>query len=212
MSRVTEREVLAQMVPELEADGYEVYLEPSKGLSPAFLGNFRPDAIALRGDKNFVIEVLSTKNPSAAEKIAKLQGLLLGQDGWELKLVWIEEATKYTQLYVQTNEKIKARIAETKILAERGNLEPALLLGWGTFEAIARATFPQQFERPQTPRRIIEILANQGNLTPTEADALRILAEKRNKLIHGDLNQIASKIELDMFISVLVMLTDQLPN
>jgi uncharacterized protein YutE (UPF0331/DUF86 family) len=80
---------------------------------------------------------------------------------------------------------------------------PSLLLAWATFEALARAVVSGEFQRPQTPGRLVQVLAQGGYLTPTEADKLRRLAEKRNKLIHGDLQVRVSKAEVKRFARVL---------
>lgn len=43
----------------------------------------------------------------------------------------------------------------------------------------------------------------EGYITPSEADLLRGLAEKRNQLIHGELQTHASKAELRNFTKTL---------
>ena len=83
---------------------------------------------------------------------------------------------------------------------------PAFLLAWATFEAIARVLIPSQMQRPQTPGRLVQVLASEGYLTPTEADSLRLLADKRNKLIHGELRTRISKSEVNRIADVLSML------
>ena len=42
------RQIIEQLTPQLEADGYTVYLEPPRQLLPAFMRGYIPDAIALR--------------------------------------------------------------------------------------------------------------------------------------------------------------------
>jgi uncharacterized protein YutE (UPF0331/DUF86 family) len=113
-------------------------------------------------------------------------------------------------LQVQTPETIKARIDELRELGDKEHLEPALLLGWATFEALARATMSHEFRRPQSPGRIVEILAREGHVTPSEADSLRRLSDKRNKLVHGELQVRVSKDEIQAFVGVLDALLAQL--
>lgn len=211
MSETTEAGVLERLVPELEADGYDVYLHPNKPLLPSFLGDFRPDAVALRKDKNLVIEVVS-QSPDASNKLAKLTKLLQGQKSWELQVVWISRTASPEPLQVQQLDTLQASIRETKELAADGHFEPAMLLGWATFEALARAASTEQFSRPQTPGRLIQILATEGCLTPTEADQMRALADKRNKLIHGKLNIRVSERELQQSASVLEAMLQQVPR
>ena len=44
------RQIIDQLTPQLEADGYPVYLEPPRQLLPAFMAGYIPDAIALRAN------------------------------------------------------------------------------------------------------------------------------------------------------------------
>ncbi len=202
MPQKIEREVLERLVPELEAEGYDVYIQPNKALLPPFLGSFRPDAIAHRKDKNLIVEVIR-RSPHAAKELERVTELLQGQKMWGLKLVWIEPGSTPTTIKVQATEAMQERIAEIKELASANHIEPAMLMAWATFEALARAMLTKQLERPQTPGRLVQMLAGEGYLTPTEADRLRSLAEKRNKLIHGELQVRVSPEELQDFAAVL---------
>ena len=202
MNSQIEADLLRQLLPELEAEGYEVYLQPSRPLLPAFLATHVPDAIALRSDKNLAIEVVH-KSPQAAKKLERIARLFEGQEGWELRIIWARPTSTQPALQVQKSKTMQKRVAEVRQLASSGHLEPALLLAWATFEALARAVAPGQFERPQTPGRLVEILANDGYLTPSEADQLRRLAEKRNRLVHGGLEVRVSNSELERFAGVL---------
>ena len=202
MSEATDLEMLRRMVPELEAEGYEVYVDPNNHLIPGFLGSFRPDAIALRDDKNLVVEV-ARRGPNTTAKLDRLGGLLRDQPKWELRVVWVSPTSDRERLEVQSREAINARITEVLRIATLEHVEPALLMAWATFEALARAALPKQFGHPQTPSRILQVLASEGYLTPTEADMLRGLAEKRNRLIHGDLQIRISQEELMGFVGVL---------
>lgn len=210
MSQAIEVETLQRLVPELQAEGYEVYVHPNKPLIPEFLGNFPPDAIALRGDKNLVVEVMR-QSPQASQKLERLTALLKGREDWELRVVWIEPKAQ-TSLPIQGINEVSSRLSEIKELAAGGHIEPAMLLSWATFEALARAILIKDFERPQTPARLVQVLASAGYLTPTEADKFRALAEKRNRLIHGGLDVRVSERELRDFISVLEAMQEQLPH
>ena len=61
-------------------------------------------------------------------------------------------------------------LSEVKQIAAEGHIEPAMLMAWATFEALARALLTKQFGRPQTPGRLVQTLAAEGYLTPSEAD------------------------------------------
>ena len=57
--------------------------------------------------------------------------------------------------------------------------------------------------RPQAPARLIEVFAADGIVTPSEADLLRKLANSRNRLIHGTLDENIDSDELRQFVAIL---------
>ncbi len=198
MSNQTEAEVLRQLLPELEAQGYEVYLHPDRRLLPSFLEGYIPDAVALRTGKNLAIEV-TRQSADVSKKLEHIAALFEEQPNWEFRIVWLEPVSSQRDLKIQPSAAIAKRIKEVQELLDKGNSDGALLLAWATFEALARALLPDEFQRAQTPGRLVTILAKNGYITPSEADLLRVLADKRNRLIHGELQTHASKTELRRF-------------
>ncbi len=165
--------------------------------------------MALRTDKNLAIEV-TRQSADTFKKLERITALFEGQPKWELRIVWLEPVSSQRDLEVQPSAVIAKRIAEVQELLDKGSSEGSLLLAWATFEALARAILPDKFQRPQTPGRLVEILAKEGYITPSEADFLRVLAEKRDKLIHGELQTHASKAELGNFTKTLGTLLEEL--
>ena len=155
--KATEFDLLQELVPELQAEGYEVYLQPSRPLLPAFLEGFRPDIIARRGDKNLVVEVIR-KSPESKKRVKKIAGLFKGQDNWELRVVWATPVAPVRKIQTQTLSTIQKQIRDIKALANTGHFGPALLLAWATLEAIGRVLVSKQFQRPQTPGRLVQVL------------------------------------------------------
>jgi hypothetical protein len=198
----SEADMLDSIASELRAEGFEVYLQPRRPPAPAFLGNYIPDAIALRDDKNLIVEVVR-ESPSASQRLDKVRKLLEGQLRWDLRVYWVSQMKSQVSLPVVTKESIAASNNEVRSTATAGFHEPALLMGWATFEAAARASMPDEFQRPQTPGRLVETLAREGYITPSDADLLRSLAAKRNKLIHGDLQVSVTAEEINQLTSVL---------
>ncbi|MBV8755056.1 MAG: hypothetical protein JO328_19540 [Hyphomicrobiales bacterium] len=196
------RQVLEQVAPQLQAEGYTVYLEPSRQLLPAFMEGYIPDAIALRKDKNLAIEVV-LEGPSSKTKQERLKNRFEHRKDWELRLYYIRPAAPAEGLPPMGNEAIDSSIASVENLISNGQLYGATLIGWATFEALGRALNPAKFARPQTPARLIEILAADGIVTPSEADLLRRLAVSRNRIIHGTLNDKIDKEDLSKFLNVL---------
>src|SRR5262249_2293446 len=104
---------------------------------------------------------------------------------------------------IESASVLRKQIQEIKALTEGKHFAAALMVAWATFEAMGRAVTPHHFKVPQTPGRLVQMLAGEGHLTPTEADDLRLLAEKRNNFIHGGLKTQVTKPEIDGFIAVL---------
>jgi REase_AHJR-like len=202
----TEAEILRGVVAELGSQGYEVFVQPRPPLAPSFLGNVRPDAIAIRGDKKILIEI-TRKSGDAEKKTEQLRNLLKDQPDWELRVIWISPASANESLQVQSSAAIRKNIDEIKMLVSGGYFGAALLLGWASFEAASRALITDQFKKPQSPARLVEVLAAAGYITPSEADRLRGLAKKRTYFIHGQLQiEIASQDVQEMIAILNTML------
>jgi uncharacterized protein YutE (UPF0331/DUF86 family) len=201
-AETTESKVLQRLVPDLQAEGYEVYIHPNRALLPTFLKSYEPDAIGLRDDHNLAIEV-TRKSPDAQKRVERIVHLFKGRTDWELRIVWITPATSTKTMQLQTVSTIRKRLKEIRELADGEHYGPALLLAWATVEATARLLASKHFERPQTPGRLVQVLASEGILTPTEADDLRALADKRNKFIHGELQTRITRAEIERIASIL---------
>lgn len=202
MSGLAEAEVLRGLIPQLEAEGYEVFVEPRPPLAPAFLEGIRPDAIALRGDKKLLIEIVR-ESAQEAGKLARLQHLVKDQPGWELRAILVSPATSSLSPALQSREEIVENATETQRLLDHGFVNAALLLGWASFEAAARILMTDQFRKPQTAGRLVDTLAGEGYLTPSEADRLRRLGRYRNSFIHGELNIDIARDDVHGLIAVL---------
>jgi uncharacterized protein YutE (UPF0331/DUF86 family) len=198
----SEMELLRAVVPELEAEGYQVFLQPSGSFLPAFLQEIRPDAIALSEKKNLAIEI-ARDTSQARQHLQQLSTQIKGQPKWELRVFWVSPTTSRTTLTVQPPGNLRERIEEAKKLLAEGHRGSALLIGWATFEAICRALMPQSFRFPQTPARLVEVISSEGYITPDEADRIRFLAQLRNGFIHGNLDIPMDAEEIAFFIELL---------
>jgi uncharacterized protein YutE (UPF0331/DUF86 family) len=194
---------MRRLMSELQAEGYEVYLEPTTSILPTFLHNFRPDAIAIKGDKKLIIEVV-TSQTAQQKKTRVLANLVSLHPDWELRIIPISTAES---LQAQSAERIERVINEVRELHQSGHVSAALILAWATFEAIARRLVPGTFDKPQTPGRIVNILAQEGYVGPADADRLRSLAKSRNALVHGNFQVEASMADIEFFLQVLERLT-----
>lgn len=207
MNTSTEKQILRAALNQLGNEGYDVFIEPAGIGLPAFLQGIRPDAVAFKSTGNLVVEVISD-TLGAQSKIEVLQRILEGQKDWKLKIIWASPKMTGVDISVQSDDSVRARIAQMRTVQE-GSPELALLLGWATFEALARRLAPGMFDKPQSPGRLVEKLAGDGFLTPDEADWLRDLAQLRNRFIHGGLDIQVSPEKIPKFASILEALIQQ---
>ncbi|SFJ54475.1 hypothetical protein [Methylobacterium brachiatum] len=184
----TEREqrVLDLITPRLKAEGYEVFTHPSRGLLPAFMQDYQPDAIALGRPKNIAIQIArdaATERPKAA---ALTERFATSPD-WELRIVYAPEGSDDRPVPGVSRDAIPTAIARVESLLAADQPEAALLLGWSVLEAVGRLLLPGDVSRPQPAGQLLERMAMQGIVTPDEADRLRQLAALRNQVAHGAL-------------------------
>ena len=203
-----EAQILETIIPDLEAAGYTVYRRPPRFMLPPFMKDYSPGAIALGSPKNLVIEIIVNDRATkpGKENIAKM---IKGSKDWELRLYYAPAAGSADLPKVASPEAIDRSINSVLSLNSGGQHQAALLMAWATFEAMGRALSPDKFTRPQTPGRLIEVLANGGEVTPAEADFLRRLANARNQLIHGNLDVPASAPEIEKFVGILRLLNQE---
>lgn len=201
--------VLERLVPDLESQGYDVFVHPNKKMVPDFLGAYQPDVIALGKDKNLAIEIKQT-NRRSERLLQDLARRFEGQSRWELRIVWVNPSEAQSRLEPQSNETISSRLKEVSGLLDAGFTEAAMLMSWAAFEAIGRKLMTKEFVRPQSPGRLVQVLATEGHITPDEGDALRQLGDVRNRVIHGELTAAVTHKQVEAFLKVLTTLVQRL--
>lgn len=202
----SEEQVLQQEIARLESEGYDVFLHPRAPLVPDFLGDFVPDAVATGNGKKIVLEV-ARPSTRQNERLKDVAARFAKQREWELKVLFVAPTSLGVTLPVQSRQAIDGALSEIERLRGVDALRAAFLLAWATFEAEGRASVQGRFDRPQTPGRLVEVLGQEGLLTPTDADQMRLLSEKRNRLIHGDLGTAIRPEDLERLIGVLRQLS-----
>ena len=196
----TEAELLAATVRELSEQGYDVVLEPSSTLLPPGLQQWRPDAVAVGRHPKLVVEIASER-PETARRIAELQQALKAEVDWRLHLV-LNRASNAPNLGTMDDTDI-APFLDTALSVAGVDTRAALMMAWAALEALSRNRRPNEFSRPQSPGRIIERLASEGIVGPSDAMFLRAMAQKRNSFVHGDLRQGTTINEVQRFVAFL---------
>jgi nucleotide-binding universal stress UspA family protein len=200
--RTSEEQVLQREIERLESEGFDVFVHPRAPLVPEFLGDFIPDAVATGKGKKIVLEV-AKPSTRKSERLKDVAARFAQQREWELKVLFVNPTSSATALPIQSRQAIDDALGEIERLRDVEALRAAFLLAWATFEAEGRASIEGRFDRPQTPGRLVEVLGQEGLLTPSEADQMRALSEKRNRLIHGDLGVEIRAEDLQGMIGVL---------
>jgi uncharacterized protein YutE (UPF0331/DUF86 family) len=208
-AQAIENVVLERLVPDLKSEGYDVFVHPNKQIVPSFLGAYAPDLIALRDDKNLVIEI-KQKSGRAENLLKDLAKRFEGQERWEFRVVWINPSESEDRLTLQSGDTISTRLKEISRLVDAGFVDSAMLMAWATFEAIGRKLMPKEFARPQSPGRLVQVLAQEGHITPDEGDVLRQLVDMRNRFIHGELTVEISQPQVEAFAKILSSLANNI--
>ncbi len=193
--------MLETLLPQLEAEGFEVFVHPSGAMLPIFLDTYRPDAIALKRDRKVAIEVTSPTTASR-KKVEYLSKLFSEHADWELRIVYAPPRTSDEIIPVASAEVIEEHLARIEHAFEVMGPASAVLTAWAVFEAAARSLIPIDLERPQTPARLLETLASNGYVTPDEAVMLRLLGQIRNGIAHGRLDIMPTREQVEGLIDV----------
>ena len=195
----TERAVLDEHEARWIEQGYRVVRHPKGHDVPEFLGRFQPDAVAIGPVPNLIVEVVRKGAPNAVEKVERLKTLIGDRKDWRLEVLYVGEADG--GVAPTTSAAIEDLLSASRRIVDQ---EPrgTLLLAWAALEALARRLEPTRTTRPQTPGRVVELLAGAGHVTPTDAQSLRSAVVLRNHLIHGDLSAQPSTAEVRVLLDV----------
>lgn len=205
MPRLAAREsdILETVLAGYEAEGFDVLLHPSPLVLPAFLKVARPDAIAVRPDKKIAIEIKGLEAEGSSHHPGLNAELFVGHPDWEFRVFYAPPRLPGGTIEKPTSMVIEQTISELCRLREAGHFAAALVMGWSVLEALARDLLPKQLERMQPPAKLVEILATEGLLTPSEADVIRKAAAVRNTVAHGELGLAVEPTLLDTLIDAL---------
>lgn len=185
-----QREALDAFEPQLARKGYRLLRDPSPGELPDFLRSAAPNAIALGGPPNLLIEVLarsSLEKPAYdASQVTRWNNLLANHADWRLEVVYAPQSMPLLQ--PATVDQIERRSGEVRRLAGE---EPAgaLLLAWSLLEAAVRVLEPERAYRALSPGGLIEFAGSMGYFNREQTQKLYEAGRRRNAFAHGDLGE-----------------------
>lgn len=206
--RTREDAVLEVVVPELEAEGFEVFLRPSGRMLPGFLKGTQPDAIAIGKQQKLVVQVVAGGVPTDA-RLENIRRLVAERQDWTLRVFYAPPPSSERAITVPSRTRIEKQLDRVAVAADEIGPAASLLAAWSAFEAAARALIPDDLRRPQPSARLLEVLAFEGYLSPDEADALRRLGQLRNEAAHGGLDVDVSQGDLNTLLDATRSLLDQ---
>jgi uncharacterized protein YutE (UPF0331/DUF86 family) len=75
-------------------------------------------------------------------------------------------------------------------------------MAFAALEAASRALLPQSLARPQPANKLVEVLASEGAVTPSEAESLRYAVGLRNAVAHGGFSLPISEQEVEQVVAM----------
>src|SRR5690349_14781548 len=110
-AQTTERAFLENVASRYEAEGFDVFIQPSPSVLPPFLRECRPDAVAMSKDKNIAIEIVRP-DVAASNRTQRLQQLLAGRRDWEAVVLQISAGPGTETVEVAAPDAIRRAAAE----------------------------------------------------------------------------------------------------
>jgi uncharacterized protein YutE (UPF0331/DUF86 family) len=214
-SESRERLVLDRLRDRYEREGYSFYTYPPRDLLPKFLGNYRPDAIALRNDDRIAIEIKDRASGQSQTRLAEIAQLFQGQQEWHFRVFSIDDFGRDPNIGIYGVDEIEKALLEVEHLAGAGQLRAAFVLAWAALEAATRAALagePHAKMRPISSDQIGEMLAGNGLIEQGAAKILRDLSRVRNALVHGDLGIEVDDHSIDALTTISRSLLGQLSH
>ncbi|HTZ36504.1 MAG TPA: hypothetical protein VMB84_10800 [Stellaceae bacterium] len=206
-----ETDILESALAGYAAEGFDVFVEPSPAVLPPFMRSVRPDAVAISADRKIAFEVKHAARPGT-NQTDRLRALLEDHPDWELHVLYVSPRLQTEIIDIATPLAIKKAIGQARELRDAYPPGSSLIVGWSALEAIARSLMPDRLGRPQPPFKLVEILATEGFVTPSEAENLRKIAAIRNSVAHGKLDAQIEPQLIDKFLDTLRTLLLLMPK
>jgi hypothetical protein len=188
-TRRREQRKIREVAREYRQAGYEVLVGPSGPQVPDFLGDYRPDLIAVGDRESVVIEVKSVRGFDRSDETREVTLRVSEQPGWRFELI-VTNPRRGSQTDEQGPWDLRVvdhHLSEVRDLVENGRFHAAFLLLWADAEALLRR-LAQQEGIPVyrlSPSQIVKELATEGVLDRRDYRSLEEAADFRNTFAHG---------------------------
>lgn len=213
----TKREIkkIQELAREYKKKGFTVYIEPTGNEVPDFIKNFNytPDLIAISQEESHIVEVSSRDTAERLREISKLVDTIEKERGWRFILVM-------TNPRVSSVESIQPAIPELsdlqsafKKLSElvelsdnnKHKFDHAILLSaWSIVEGALRMyNYTGKSSMPvRSPRSVVRDAVMMGFITKEEGKFLDNIAEIRNSIAHGAVDNKISTASLTKLVKI----------
>src|SRR5215204_6558526 len=212
-SESRERVVLQRLRDRYEREGYSFYAYPPGDLLPHFLGNYRPDAIALKDNEKIAIEIKGRTSEQSRMRLSEIARIFQGQKDWHFLVFNIDDFDRDPNIRIYGIDEIEGALREVEHLAKSGQMRAGFVLGWAALEAVARALLtghPEDKMRTISSDLMSELLAGTGLVEQNSAKMLRDLSRVRNALVHGDLGVEVDQHSIQSLDDIVRSLVDKL--
>jgi hypothetical protein len=200
----TENDVLDRLQFQYEARGFTFDRRPHRADLPDFFEGYVPDALARKDRETVVIEVKSrTPDPAIAAQVGKIAERIRQQPGYRFELV-VADVTSPSSGNLGSDDKVlSGRLRTARDLLASGDQESALLVAWSALEGAVRARLgadSRSLQKALTSRSLVSALVSFGLIEEEDEPALTSLADKRNRIAHGDTETSARPREVENLI------------
>lgn len=189
-ARLLESNALRNLQKLLEARGLKFYLNPPREIVPGFLGDYRPDAIALGPEGGMIIEMKAGRSPGSEKQLAEIASRVSGQKGWEFRAIYLNPPLdEMAPIEAPTPDQLRATFREIEELTKTGHRAAAFVRAWAALESLARlasANGETGSASGLPPIQVVQTLAEEGYVENEVADRLRQMVKLRNAVVHGD--------------------------
>jgi uncharacterized protein YutE (UPF0331/DUF86 family) len=185
-----ESEILRLLQGNYESEGYTFIPHPTSDLVPAFLKQYRPDALALSKKESVVIEVRARQSSLGDKQLAQIAAIVEKQPGWKFRVVYAGSIVSGDIFEKPSKEGLESEFSEIDELIEKDHLRAAMVLAWAGLEAATR-TLPlpeASASRAVNPRQLVDCLTFAGFIDQERSRRLRQLVNVRNAVVHGQLD------------------------
>lgn len=187
--QIRERRKIRDLAREYRRAGYEVVVEPDGPQVPAFLGDYRPDLIAVGDKESVVIAVKSMRGFDRSVANRDIAARIDNQPGWRFELVVTgpRNARPTQEQAVWDLQVVDGYLEQVRRLLDARDNEAAFLLLWANGEALLRRMALDEGVPVSTlsPSQLVKELTTQGVLGRSDYFVLEEAANFRNAFAHG---------------------------